>query len=133
MAEPDEEAQRLAIVCANVEKIRKRLRESRAGSDAVLEELLSAARGGGDVEGAVNVLHAVLQALGDAQGLYAYSENRRPTGRSGVHAAGVHHNHLSEPVFLCPAHRCSRYWWPQGPAPVPRCEISGDALRRDWL
>jgi hypothetical protein len=33
-------------------------------------------------------------------------------------------------VYLCPAGRCSRLWWPQAAVPVPHCEISGQSLRR---
>ncbi|MFF3453112.1 hypothetical protein ACFYXH_02060 [Streptomyces sp. NPDC002730] len=132
MDEPDEAAQRLAVVCANAEAIRARLCGGPTGDDAVLEEVLSAARGGGETDRALDVLHAVLQALGDAQGLHAYSKNGRTADR-GVYAAGVDRDGLGEPVFLCPSQRCARYWWPQGPVPAPRCAISGDALRRERL
>lgn len=125
----------LAIVCANVEDIRRRLRGYPAGDDTVLEEVLTAALGEGEMAGPVGELHAVLQALGDAQGLYAYSDNGRTADRGvhSVHPAGVDHECPAEPVYLCPAGRCARFWWPQGPVPVPHCAISGDTLRRDRL
>ncbi|GAX57487.1 hypothetical protein SO3561_09057 [Streptomyces olivochromogenes] len=122
----------MAIVCANVEHIRRRLCDSPAGDDTVLQELLNTARGGGEVAGPVNVLHSVLQALGDLQGLSTYTIRRR-TGDRDVHPAGTDRERPSEPVYLCPATRCARSWWPQGPVPVPHCAISGEALRRDQL
>jgi hypothetical protein len=128
----DETTRRLAIVCANVEKIRRRLRDGPTGDDAVLEGLLTAARGDGGTTRAVDVLHAVLQSLGDAQGLYAFSEHGRTADR-GVRAVGVDRDASAEPVYLCPGRRCARYWWPQGPVPIPRCAISGDPLCRDEL
>lgn len=132
VAHSDETAQRLAAVCSGVEDIRRRLRGHPAGDDTVLEEVLTAARSGGEMAGPVDALHLVLQALGDVQGLYAYSNSGRTADR-GVHPAGVDHECPAEPVYLCPAGRCARFWWPQGPVPVPRCAISGDALRRDRL
>ncbi|MFD7003806.1 hypothetical protein ACFWA5_48135 [Streptomyces mirabilis] len=130
MAEPDETARSmLAIVCVNAEDIRRRLCNGPTGNAALLEEVLTAARGGRETSGPVDVLHAVLQALGDARGLYAY---RRTAGR-GVHPPGADRECPDEPVYLCPAARCARFWWPEGPVLVPRCAISGDALRRDRL
>ncbi|OEJ21653.1 hypothetical protein AS594_39750 [Streptomyces agglomeratus] len=131
MAESNETAQRLAIVCAKAENIRQRLC-SLAGSDTLLEELLAAARSGGEIAEPVDVLHAVLQGFGDAQGLYAYSDSGR-TGDRSVRAGGTNRECSPELVYLCPAARCTRSWWPQGPVPVPRCAISGDTLRRDRL
>ncbi|MFF7174776.1 hypothetical protein [Streptomyces pseudovenezuelae] len=131
MADP-ETAQRLAAVCSSVEKIRGRLLNSPAGNDDILEEVLIAARSDGEIAGPVDVLHAVLQALGDAQGLYSYSDNGRTVDR-GVHPAGIDRERPAEAVYLCPAARCARFWWPQGPVPVARCAISGEALRWDRL
>ncbi len=132
MADCDETAQRLTFVCSGVEDIRRRLCNHPAGDDTVLEDVLTAVRDGGEMAGPVDTLHRVLQALGDAQGLYAYSDNGHTADR-GVHPAGADRERPAEPVYLCPAGRCARFWWPQGPAPVPRCEINGDALRRDRL
>lgn len=132
MAELDEAARRLAIVCAKVDDIRSRLCSVPIGNDTALEELLTAARGGGEIAAPMDVLHAVLQALGDTQGIYGYSDNGYTSDR-GVHPAGVDRQRPAEPVYLCPAGRCTRYWWPQGPVPVPHCVISGDPLRRDRL
>ncbi len=129
MPDADETAQRLAAVCSSVEEIRKRLHNSPAGNDGILEEVLIAARRDGEIAGPVDVLHAVLQGLGDARGLHAYIR----TADRGVHPAGADRESTSEPVYLCPAAQCARFWWSQGPVPVPRCAISGGALRRDRL
>lgn len=130
MTQHDEAAHRLAIVCANAEGISARLRNSRAGSDTIVQDLLTAARRGDDVSDAVDVLHAVLQALGDVQGLYAYGDNGRTADR-GVRAVGIDRECSPEPIYLCPTARCTRYWWPQGPAPVPHCAVSDATLRRE--
>ncbi|MFK0046407.1 hypothetical protein ACIQU4_20345 [Streptomyces sp. NPDC090741] len=131
MAEAEETARELGIVCANADAIRGRLRRGPAGDDAALEDLLTAARGGLETGYAFEVLHAVLQTLGDPQGLHAYSETGGSAGR-GVHAAGIARDRSGEPVYLCPAHRCTRYGWPDR-ATAPLCAISGDRLRLDRL
>ncbi|WP_159064226.1 hypothetical protein [Streptomyces canus] len=133
MPEQDSTAQKVAIVCANMIDIRRCLSSGPTG-DAVLDDLVATARSGGDVTAAVNTLHEVLQAVtSDVKGLHAYGDNGR-TDR-GPHGGPVSAPGLrpGEPVFLCPANRCTRHWWPQGPVPVPRCAISGQVLRQDWL
>ncbi|WP_331769521.1 hypothetical protein OG948_37825 (plasmid) [Embleya sp. NBC_00888] len=123
----------LAIVCSRAEEIRTRLRNSPVGGDAALEELLTAARGGGRTADRLDVLHAILQALGDARGLYAYGDDGRVENRD-VHAAGLGRvESATDLVYLCPDSRCTRSWWPQGSAPVPHCVVSGSTLRRDRL
>ncbi|MEU3091618.1 hypothetical protein ACWCQ0_31495 [Streptomyces massasporeus] len=128
MTELDVAAQRLAAACADVEDIRRRLRESPAGSDALLEEVLTAARNGGEISGPCDVLHGVLQALG-TRGLTGSTRSGCPD----VHPAGVTRDSSTEPVYLCPIARCQRYWLPEGPAPVPRCAVTDGALRRGRL
>ena len=132
MARAEETARRLAIVCAWEQRIGGRLRSSPLGSDVLVQEVLEAAREGGEVADRVDVLHGVLQALGDQQGLYAYGDHRYTSDR-GVHAVGVDRGRPAEPVYFCPTARCTRLWWPQGPVPVPRCTVSGDALCRGRL
>ena len=140
--ETDEMAQRtadgLAIVCTNVEEIRSDLRNGAAGDDAVLEGVLAAVRANAQVDEPLEALHTALQADGDAQGLYGYASNGtavrslRPAGISGDLPGGGG-TYGGEVTYLCPSNLCARYWWPQGPTPVPHCAISGTALRRDRL
>ncbi|MFI6004870.1 hypothetical protein ACIA98_31440 [Streptomyces sp. NPDC051366] len=131
MTEADETARRLGIVCANADRIRGRLRRGPTGNDAVLQEVLTAVQDGRETARPVDDLHAVLQSLGDNQGLYAYG-GTGSTAERRVHAAGVHRDRSGESVYLCPADRCTRYGWPgHGPAPV--CAVSGDPLRLDRL
>ncbi|MFB7051874.1 hypothetical protein ACFCXT_01830 [Streptomyces vinaceus] len=138
MAEAEEKARDLGIVCANADAIRSRLTgRGPAGADAVLEDVLTAARGGRETGDAVETLHAVLQALGDPRGLHAYADSvapdgsGSPTGR-GVHAVGVGGDSPGERVYLCPARRCTRHGWPDH-APAPLCAVSGGRLRLDRL
>lgn len=124
-------ASRLAIVCAKTEQIRTDLLDGAVGSDGPLEEVLTAVREGkgrDDLTALLDALHAVLQADGDAQGLHGYDDTGM-RARS-VHALGVPRALPGDVVYLCPAHRCARHWWSQGPAPVPRCSLSGAPLRR---
>ncbi|ROQ94230.1 hypothetical protein EDE04_0643 [Streptomyces sp. 2132.2] len=138
MAEAEESARDLGIVCANADAIRARLTgRGPAGAAAVLEDVLAAARSGRETGDAVGTLHAVLQALGDPLGLHAYEDpvasggTGSPTGR-GVHAVGVGGERSGEPVYLCPARRCTRHGWPDH-APAPLCAVSGGRLRLDRL
>ncbi|WP_371551399.1 hypothetical protein OG266_38445 [Streptomyces sp. NBC_00554] len=116
----------MAYVCTHIEEIRSDLRSRVSGDDTSLEELLAAARADGDVAGPLDGLHAILQAANeDARGLYGCVR--------GISPLGIDRARPGETVYLCPADRCVRYWWPGTPGPVPRCEISGEALRRDRL
>jgi hypothetical protein len=123
--ETDKEAQRrgdaLAYVCAHLEELRNDLCRDPEGDDGPLDRLLAAVRGGGDVDASLAELHAVMQAGGDALGVYGVTRGLRPVGmgRDPV-----------ETVYVCPAARCSRYWWLQAATTVPRCEIDGGTLRR---
>jgi len=129
MDESDEVVMRrdaLAYVCTHLEGIRSDLRSGLIGDDAPLEDLLAAVRAGRDVAGPLDALHAVLQADGDPQGLYGVVR--------GISPVGVGRARPGETVYLCPARLCKREWQRETPSsPVPRCEISGDPLRRDRL
>ncbi|MFD3993318.1 hypothetical protein [Streptomyces sp. NPDC058583] len=123
-------AERLAAVCAHLEEIRADLRSGPSGEDDLLERVLAAARDGGDVAGTISVLHAVLQAGGDPMGLDGYTDSAGAT--RGLRPAGIS-SARTELVYLCPAGRCARYWWPQATAPVPHCAINGSILRQERL
>ncbi|TDU80119.1 hypothetical protein [Streptomyces sp. KS 21] len=131
MTEADETARQLGIVCANADRIRGRLRRGPTGDDAVLEAVLTAVRDGRETVRPVDDLHAVLQSLGDSQGLYAYG-GTGGTAEHRTHPAGVHRERSGESVYLCPARRCTRYGWP-GHGSSPVCAISGETLRLDRL
>ncbi|MFJ8162345.1 hypothetical protein ACIRBY_15630 [Streptomyces sp. NPDC096136] len=113
----------LAYVCTHVEEIREDLLDT--GDAVPLDRVTAALHTDGDVSGPLDVLHARLQADGDAAGVYGSSRSVRLAGTS---AAGAGHT-----VYLCPTARCSRWWWPQDTAPLPRCGIVGQSLRRTRL
>ncbi|MGW4994214.1 hypothetical protein ACWEQ3_42430 [Streptomyces mirabilis] len=123
--EADQEAQRrgdaLAYVCAHLDELRDDLRSDPEGGDGPLDRLLAAVRGDGDVDASLAELHAVMQAGGDALGVYGATRGLRPVGLG---------RDPTETVYVCPAGRCSRYWWPQAATTVPRCEMGGGTLRR---
>ncbi|MFD3565972.1 hypothetical protein [Streptomyces sp. NPDC058667] len=113
----------LARVCAELEDRRALLRET--GGEAVLDRLLTAVGAGGDVERKLDELHDTLLRCGDAAGVYG-DGLRAPGARPDVLPAAD----PVDVVFLCPAGRCSRLWWPgdTGEEP-PICSLSGEALR----
>ncbi len=123
-------ARRLAAVCSHIAEMGADLRNGPAGDEGPLERLLAAVRDGRDVSAPMAVLHAALQAGGDPLGLDGYA----PGGGSarGLRLTGVA-DRPAEPVYLCPAGRCDRYWWPRGPVPVPHCAIDGAELRAERL
>ncbi|MFH8659175.1 hypothetical protein [Streptomyces afghaniensis] len=125
-------AEGIAAVCAHVEEIRADLRDGSHGDAGPLERVLAAARAGEDIADLLDALHIALQADGDALGLNGYADGGG-AGTRGIRAAGISAADPGETVYLCPGGRCVRYWWPSGDTPVPRCAISGDVLRRDWL
>ncbi|QXE38142.1 hypothetical protein KQY30_31850 [Streptomyces sp. GMY02] len=129
LAAPDG-AERLAAVCAHLEEIRADLRDGPGGEHGPVERVLAAAHGGGDVVAPLAVLHAVLQAGGDPQGLDGYTDHAGAI--RGLRPAGISTTR-AEQVYLCPAGRCARYWWPKAAAPVPHCAISNSTLRRERL
>ncbi|MET8729417.1 hypothetical protein ABZV81_19890 [Streptomyces parvus] len=129
-------AERLAAVCAHAEVVRDDLRSGTPGEDALLERLLAAMRTGDRTAEALEALHSALRAAGDPLGLDGYtdgvsagSRSLRPAGVDGSPAGGHH----GEIAYFCPLGTCARYWFPEGPAPVPKCSVIGRALRRDRL
>ncbi|MFE9881559.1 hypothetical protein [Streptomyces sp. NPDC005784] len=113
----------LARACAELEDRRALLRET--GAEAVLDRLLSVVRSGGDVEPELDELHETLLQCGDAAGLYG-DGLRGPGARPDVLPAADR----ADVVFLCPASRCSRLWWPdESREESPTCSLSGEALR----
>lgn len=128
-------AERLAVVCAHAEEIRDDLRSGTPGGDALLGRLLAAMRTG-DRTDALETLHSALRAAGDPLGLDGYADDV-PAGSRSFRPAGVDSSpaggHHGEIAYLCPLGTCARYWFPQGPAPVPQCAVGGRAMRRDRL
>lgn len=128
-------ATQLGVVCAHLDEIRRDLLDGVAGSASPLEEALAAVRSGDDVAGPLDVLHAMLQADGDPQGLNGYGQGDAAT--RSLRPVGIAAGAPGETVYVCPlmgqSDRCARYWWPQGAAPVPTCSISGSPLHRDRI
>ncbi|MFF2644958.1 hypothetical protein ACFVUB_34600 [Streptomyces niveus] len=124
------EAERLAAVCAHLEEIRADLRSGPGGDEGPVERVLAAARDGEDSAGTLAVLHAVLQADGDPQGLDGYTNHAGAT--RSLRPAGISTTR-AELVYMCPAGRCARYWWPQPAVSVPQCAISSTPLHQGRL
>ncbi|TVZ94919.1 hypothetical protein FB157_10422 [Streptomyces sp. BK340] len=121
-------ASRLAAVCTREAEIRNRLCGRTAGDSVELEEVLAAARNGGDLAAALDKLHGALRtALNDARGLDAYAGDAGTGGR-GLFAAGVDRRVPAEPILLCPRQLCQRHEWPGDPASAPLCAVTGDPL-----
>jgi hypothetical protein len=120
-------ALRLAGACGFEADIRRRLCAGPVGDATVLENVLTAARGGGDLTGPLETLHAVLQAIGDPDGLDRYT-GPSGVGDRGVHAAGVDRGTPNGTVWLCPTRTCLRFTWPSGAAQAPRCAVTGADL-----
>ncbi|CAL9647202.1 hypothetical protein [Streptomyces albus] len=133
---PRRVAKRLGIACAHADEIRRDLRGSPAGDETLLDAVLEAVRAGRRVEEPLEALQAALRAAGDARGLAGYTDDEdglrslRPPGISEGFAGD---EAATEVLYGCPGNGCARYWWPDGPAPVPRCEVSNVALRRNRL
>ncbi|MFI0723553.1 hypothetical protein [Streptomyces sp. NPDC021224] len=122
---------RLAVVCANLERIRDDLRDGSAGEQP-LDRVLDAARDeGADIAEPLAALHTALQQDGDSQGLNGYPGARTSSSRS-LQAAGLS-SRATEPVEVCPIGRCTRHSWPAESGPAPRCAIGGSAFRRGRL
>ncbi|MGP8298139.1 hypothetical protein ACTPOK_09345 [Streptomyces inhibens] len=134
--EHGEAANRLAVTCAYLDEIRRDLRQE-LGEEQALEQVLAAVRDGADLAVPLAALHAVLQAAnGDPLGLDGYAGTGsgtrvlQPVGISGLEPVGIR---PGERVYVCPAGRCARYWWPQATASVPHCHISDAHLRGERL
>jgi hypothetical protein len=124
----DQVADGLAVVCDKLTDIRTCLEED--GDVAVLDRFLEAVRAGGPTAAALDDLHAALQAAGDEVGIY--SGTRGDTG-AGPAPHGIGPSRPAEVIYLCPVRRCSRYWWPDSPAPPPVCALAGEPLRAERL
>ncbi|MFF8594450.1 hypothetical protein ACF061_23955 [Streptomyces sp. NPDC015220] len=126
-------AERLAVVCRNLNEIRADLSDTPSGADAV-DRVLEAARGSGNLGTALSALHAALQAA-DPHGLDGYTADghstRGPAG--GALPAGTGRSRPGERVYLCPERRCTRYWWPVAAVAVPACAVTGTTMRRELL
>ncbi|MFE3152822.1 hypothetical protein ACFXJ6_40320 [Streptomyces sp. NPDC059218] len=131
-SEQEHTVRRLAAVCEQLDDIRRDLRSGPGGDDGPVERVLAAARAGADVADALDGLHAVLQAGGDPWGLDGYADDG--PGLRGIWPEGITRPSPGEHVYLCPADRCTRFWWPRrATEPVPECRMSGATLRRKRL
>ncbi|MET9547121.1 hypothetical protein ABZY36_17665 [Streptomyces sp. NPDC006627] len=127
-------ADALAYVCANIDDIRDTLRDSGPEHMALLDELLTAACDNGDLGPLLDALHAVVQAGGDARGVYVWVSEVSTRGLPCIGPATVPgFGPPSETAFLCPLRRCTRFWLPRAGEPEPCCEINGVPLRKDRL
>jgi hypothetical protein len=130
MAEDEEAAQltaaALAYVCPRVAEIRNALRTGPGGDDTVLDRLLDAFRDGADLTDLLDLLHGLLQAGGNALGLYGRFDHGAGTRALRPAGIDVSLTALSDIVYVCPVSRCSRYEWPQTAPSVPRCQFSED-------
>jgi hypothetical protein len=123
----DSTADAIAYVCNNLVDIRACLES--VSDPAVLDRLLEAVRSGEDAAGPMDDLNAVLQAAGDELGVYGYT---RGAGTE-MSLPGIGPPRPVEVVYLCPANRCSRYWWPDSSAAVPVCALEGQPLCAERL
>ncbi len=137
-------ANAVAYVCQNLELLRAQLLDGQLGDDEPLERVLAAVRSGGNVDGALEHLHLLLQADGDARGVHGLLDGEGGSrGLGGGEPPGGHGLYQvtglsrgagpADIVYLCPAHRCTRSWAPHPGVPLPRCAITGQPLRRDRL
>jgi hypothetical protein len=111
----------VSYVCGHLDRIAADLDGDESRIPSSLEQLIGAVRQGQDPSGALEALHTALQVAGDALGIYGNTRGLTPIGADTVTAA--------ETVYLCPAHLCSRYSWPEDVTP-PRCEITSKPMRR---
>ncbi|WP_392675827.1 hypothetical protein [Streptomyces sp. LN785] len=124
----------LAYICAHLEQVRDDLRTGAGGDEGPLDQLLAAIGNGENLTDPLDLLHARLQADGDAAGIYGHTGNVAVTRNlrpAGVDRAGL--TGAAETVYLCSAARCARFEWPQPATPIPQCRISGETLRRERL
>ncbi|TDC25965.1 hypothetical protein E1265_05555 [Streptomyces sp. 8K308] len=131
--DPGRSADLLAAVCGHAKEIRADLLHGSGGGAAPLDDVLAAMAAGDDLAAPLEALHAVLRASGDALGLLGYSDHVATT--RGLEPAGIVgvEDGLVETVYLCPAGRCTRYWFPVGSAPVPHCRFDDVPLRGERL
>ena len=119
----------LAYVCAHLHELRPQVRKEAIPLDPI-ETLILALRADEDIQGPLDRLHAILQREGDALGVYGHTG--AGAGTRGLRPLGVNADPV-ETVYVCPAQRCSRYWWPQAGALPPHCRLLDERLRRKVL
>ncbi|MFD7324196.1 hypothetical protein ACFV9D_24365 [Streptomyces sp. NPDC059875] len=115
-------AAELAYVCERLDELSAVLP---GGVEAApVRRLREAVRRGEDPALPLDDLHTTLLAAGDHIGIY---------GSRGIQPAGIDQEDADESVYLCPAHRCSRYDWPEPGVAPPECTLTGQPLRPDGL
>lgn len=136
---PDSALNDLALVCANEPEIRDLLREGDWVSE-VLESVLAAARGDGDLRESLDDLHEVIQHLRkDPRGLQGYpggqhsarglDENPGNGQLQGVQPLGVRTSPATGVEFHCPGRRqCPRTWTRVPSQLIPFCTVHGKQL-----
>ncbi|MFF5338426.1 hypothetical protein [Streptomyces sp. NPDC013181] len=95
---------------------------------APLDAVVGVLRAGGDPRQSLADLHRALRVAGDALGVFGRS-------RGSWDLAGSDRYARQEPVLLCPQgtlYPCARFAFP-APGVTPRCEVSGEPLRRDVI
>lgn len=121
-AKPDPAA--LAYLCANLQEICDALGDD--GSDPTTPVAKTLAAVAADdapaTIAALNTLHAALQHIGDALGVYGSLRGLSPTGIRGL-----------EVIYRCPLGRCTGRDRSQAVDDAPVCAISGKQLRREVL
>ncbi len=115
----------VGYVCEHVADIQQLLAE--LGDTTPVERVLAAVRAGEDVAGPLDRLHKILQANGDALGVYG------DHARSALRPAGLAPPAPFEIVLLCPHRRCTRYRWPDPDGGTPVCGIDGTPMARERL
>jgi len=128
------EAEVLAHVCATLNTLRADVRRITGGDEELLQRLMITVRAGNDITDLLDQLHELLQADGDALGLYGRLDVDPPN--RALRPVGAGHDPVPNPteiVYLCPVGRCSRYRWPQAGTTPPQCDVNESPMRRDRL
>ncbi|MFF4503011.1 hypothetical protein [Streptomyces sp. NPDC001401] len=128
----DVHADAMAYVCAHRDTLREELHRIGAGDEQVLDRLLAEAAAGTDAwPPLLDQLNEAILADGDALGLFG--RGTQGTATRELRPAGIAVTPVSEVVYVCPATRCSRYWWPDAGAQTPECAVDGEPLLRARL
>ncbi|WP_444963068.1 hypothetical protein [Nocardiopsis sp. M1B1] len=117
----------LGVVCEHARDIRDRL-EPVPGGPALVDAVLGAARGGGDVSAELAALQEALVTL-DGRGLAAHADGVRLVGSGGAAVAGTGLPRPASALYGCPRGGCARTWEPTPAEDVPVCLVSGASLR----
>lgn len=130
---------KIAQVCRDLDAMRAALHD--VGEAACLDRLVEVVRSGGDASGPLQRIDELLGEDDDVLDLFTGRRGASPIrgpaneamitrGRSGIRPAGVGGSR----VFVCPASRCTRIWWPHSQAAEPpRCQIFAERLRTTIL